>query len=47
MAGREVPGSEGIHTVAVAADGGTTHILLESLIGGGSEVWLGELDLPG
>jgi hypothetical protein len=43
--GGDLPGSEGIHTIAVATDGATTHLLLESLIGGGSEVWLAELDV--
>jgi hypothetical protein len=44
--GSDVPGSDGIHTVALATDGdGGVHVLIESLVGGngGSELWLAEL----
>ncbi|HEY7463504.1 MAG TPA: hypothetical protein VH987_03585 [Candidatus Limnocylindria bacterium] len=43
----DVPGSEGIHTMAATLIDGKVSLLIESLIGqGGSELWLGELELP-
>lgn len=39
----DVPGSEGIHTFALADWSGAPQVLVESLIEGGSELWLGEL----
>ena len=43
--GSDVPGSDGIHTVALAATGNRVEVLVESLVGGagGSELWLAEL----
>jgi hypothetical protein len=42
----DVPGGQGIHTFAAANVDGIVSILIESLIDGGSEIWLGELQLP-
>jgi hypothetical protein len=38
-----VPGGQGIHTFAAAADGSGVSLLVESLIEGGSELWLAHL----
>jgi hypothetical protein len=43
----DVPGSEGIHTFAVAWFGERVLLLVESLVVGGSEVWLAELEVAG
>ncbi len=43
-----IPGSNGIHTAAVAADGSASpQMLVESLTAGGSELWLARLQLGG
>jgi hypothetical protein len=43
-----IPGSNGIHTAAVAADGSTSpRMLVESLTASGSELWLARLQLGG
>jgi len=39
----DVPGGQGIHTIAAADVDGDVSVLIESLIDGGSEIWLGEL----
>lgn len=36
----DVPGSQGIHTIAATMVDGSISVLVESLIGGGSELWL-------
>ena len=43
----DVPGSEGIHTFAVTRFGDRVLLLVESLVAGGSEVWLAELEGAG
>ena len=46
LVAEDVPGGQGIHTFAAADIDGTVSVLIESLIDGGSEIWLGELQLP-
>ncbi len=41
--GSDLPGSQGLHTFAVAAVGEPHKLLIESLTGDGSELWLAEL----
>jgi hypothetical protein len=43
----DVPGSDGIHTLALAASPDLPRLLIESLSGSGSEVWLGRLVVDG
>ena len=42
----DVPGSQGIHTIALAEGMGRPQLLVESLVEGGSELWLAELIEP-
>lgn len=42
----DVPGSERIHTIALAQGMGRPQLLVESLVDGGSELWLAELIGP-
>lgn len=42
----EIPGSEGIHSIAVAADARGPELLVESLEPGRSELWLADLSMP-
>ncbi|HEX5579136.1 MAG TPA: hypothetical protein VFY43_05665 [Candidatus Limnocylindria bacterium] len=46
LVAEDVPQGQGIHTMAATTVGGEVSVLIESLIDGGSEVWLGELRLP-
>lgn len=46
LVAEDVPGGQGIHTIAATEVDGTVSVLIESLIDGGSEIWLGELYLP-
>ena len=43
LVAEDVPGGQGIHTIAAADVDGEVSVLIESLIDGGSEIWLGEL----
>jgi hypothetical protein len=43
----DVPGSGGIHTFAMSRFGDRVLLLVESLVDGGSEVWLAELEAGG
>jgi hypothetical protein len=43
----DIPGSQGIHTIAVAGEGASRAVLIESLTGSGSDLWLAELSLGG
>jgi hypothetical protein len=43
LTGTDIPGSQGIHTIAVAADAPGPELLIESLQPSTSELWLGEL----
>ncbi len=45
--GSDLPGSQGLHTFAVAAMGEPHKLLIESLTGDGSELWLAELNIEG
>ena len=45
LVAEDVPGGQGIHTIAAADVDGEVSVLIESLIDGGSEIWLGELQL--
>jgi hypothetical protein len=42
----DIPGSAGIHTMAVAADARGPEMLIESLGEGFSELWLGDVEMP-
>jgi hypothetical protein len=42
----DVPGGQGIHTIAATEVEGEVSVLIESLIDGGSELWLGKLEVP-
>jgi hypothetical protein len=45
--GTEIPGSHGIHSYALlASDGEDPRLLVESLVGNGSVLWLAEFQLP-
>ena len=44
LVAEDVPGGQGIHTMAATAVDGDVSVLIESLIDGGSEIWLGELN---
>jgi hypothetical protein len=46
LVAEDVPGGQGIHTFAATEIDGEVSVLIESLIEGGSELWLGELQLP-
>jgi hypothetical protein len=46
LLGEDVPGGEGIHTFSATTVEGEVSVLVESLIDGGSELWLGELQQP-
>ena len=46
LVAEDVPGGQGIHTIATTTVDGEVSVLIESLIDGGSEIWLGELQLP-
>ena len=41
-----IPGSQGIHTIAVAVDARGPEFLIESLGDGSSELWLGDVSMP-
>ncbi len=43
LSGPDIPGGEGIHTLAVAQVAGGISVLAESLADGGSEIWLGKV----
>lgn len=43
----DVPSSEGIHTFTASRHGDRVLLLIESLVAGGSEVWLAELEVAG
>ena len=43
LVAEDVPGGQGIHTIAATGVDGEVSVLIESLIEGGSEIWLGEL----
>ena len=43
LVAEDVPGGQGIHTIAATDVDGSVSVLIESLIDGGSEIWLGEL----
>jgi hypothetical protein len=45
LVAEDVPGGQGIHTIAAADFDGEVSVLIESLIDGGSEIWLAELQL--
>jgi hypothetical protein len=45
LVAEDVPGGQGIHTMAATAVDGEASVLIESLIDGGSEIWLGELQI--
>lgn len=43
LVAEDVPRGQGIHTIAATTIEGEVSVLIESLIDGGSEIWLGEL----
>jgi hypothetical protein len=45
LVAEDLPGGQGIHTIAATTVDGEVSVLIESLIDGGSEIWLGELQL--
>jgi hypothetical protein len=46
LVAEDVPGGQGIHTIAATDVDGGVSMLIESLIDGGSEIWLGVLQIP-
>jgi hypothetical protein len=43
LVAEDVPGGQGVHTFSATDVDGVVSVLIESLIDGGSEIWLGEL----
>lgn len=40
---REIPGNDRVHTIAAASDGDQVSVLIEALLGSGSNLWLAEV----